>query len=72
MLFNVDNFHREEAEKYLVLQYKNPVFKRYYAEKDNAIKCLDVLLNGKDKTNLSLRYVYTGYDEFETRYSRRI
>lgn len=62
-MINVDSALKEEVEKCLILQYKNPVFKKFYLEKDNAIKCLDVLVNGNN-TNLSLKYVYTGYDEY--------
>lgn len=62
-MIEIDNALKEEVEECLILQYKNALFNKFYLEKDNAIKCLDVLVN-RYGTDLRMRYVYTGRDEY--------
>ena len=47
------------------VQKSNPVFKKFYEKKANAIDVLDALLVGEAySNNIRLKYVYTGYDEY--------
>ena len=47
------------------IQSRNPVFKKFYERKANAIEVLNALLVGDAySSNITLKYVYTGYDEF--------
>lgn len=47
------------------IQSRNLVFKKFYERKANAIEVLNALLVGDAySSNITLKYVYTGYDEF--------
>lgn len=47
------------------IQSRNPVFRKFYEKKANAIEVLNALLVGDAySSNITLKYVYTGYDEF--------
>lgn len=47
------------------IQSRNPVFKKFYERKANVIEVLNALLVGDAySSNITLKYVYTGYDEF--------
>lgn len=47
------------------IQSRNPVFRKFYERKANVIEVLNALLVGDAySSNITLKYVYTGYDEF--------
>lgn len=47
------------------IQSRNLVFRKFYERKANAIEVLNALLVGDAySSNITLKYVYTGYDEF--------
>lgn len=66
MLVNDVNLRIEsEILQSVRVQKSNPVFKKFYVKKANAIEVLNALLVGDAySSNITLKYVYTGYDEF--------
>ena len=62
---NIDKRLEADIIESLKTQSRNPVFKKFYEKKANAIDVLDALLVGEAYSrNITLKYVYTGYDEF--------
>lgn len=66
MLVNDVNLRIEsEILQSVRVQKSNPVFKKFYVKKANAIDVLDALLvNEAYLSNITLKYVYTGRDEY--------
>lgn len=62
---NIDKRLEADIVESVRVQKSNPVFKKFYEKKANAIDVLDALLVGEAySNNIRLKYVYTGYDEF--------
>lgn len=62
---NIDKRLEADIIESLRTQSRNPVFKKFYDKKANAIVILDALLVIEAYSrNITLKYVYTGYDEF--------
>lgn len=66
MLVNDVNLRIEsEILQSVRVQKSNPVFKKFYVKKANAIDILNSLLvNEAYLSNITLKYVYTGRDEY--------
>lgn len=62
---NIDKRLEADIIESLRTQSRNPVFKKFYDKKANAIVILDALLVIEAYSrNITLKYVYTGYDEY--------
>lgn len=62
---NIDKRLEADIIESVRVQHRNQVFKKFYEKKANAIVVLDALLVGDAYlNNITLKYVYTGYDEF--------
>lgn len=61
----IDKRLEGDIVEFVRVQKSNPVFKKFYEKKANAIDVLDALLVGEAySNNIRLKYVYTGYDEY--------
>lgn len=62
---NIDKRLEADIVESVRIQSRNPVFKKFYERKANVIEVLNALLVGDAySSNITLKYVYTGYDEF--------
>lgn len=62
---NIDKRLEADIVESVRIQSRNPVFKKFYERKANVIEVLNALLVGDAYlSNITLKYVYTGYDEF--------
>ena len=62
---NIDKRLEADIVESVRIQSRNSVFKKFYERKANAIEVLNALLVGDAySSNITLKYVYTGYDEF--------
>lgn len=62
---NIDKRLEADIVESVRIQSRNPVFKKFYERKANVIEVLNALLVGDAySNNITLKYVYTGYDEF--------
>ena len=62
---NIDKRLEADIVESVRIQSRNPVFKKFYERKADVIEVLNALLVGDAYlSNITLKYVYTGYDEF--------
>lgn len=62
---NIDKRLEADIIEFVRVQKSNPLFIKFYQKKANAIDVLNALLvNEAYSSNITLKYVYTGYDEF--------
>lgn len=62
---NIDKRLEADIVESVRIQSRNPVFKKFYERKANAIDVLNSLLvNEAYLSNITLKYVYTGRDEY--------
>lgn len=62
---NIDKRLEADIVESVRIQSRNPVVKKFYERKANVIEVLNALLVGDAySSNITLKYVYTGYDEF--------
>lgn len=65
LIRNIDKEFDEAIISTLKAQNGNPIFRAYFRKKANAIDVLNAILVGEAyPSNVALKYVYTGYDEF--------
>lgn len=65
LLRNIDKRLEADILESVRTQSRNPVFKKFYQKKAYAIEVLNALLSGEAYSrNITLKYVYTGYDEY--------
>lgn len=65
LLRNIDKRLEADILESVRTQSRNPVFKKFYQKKAYAIEVLNALLVGETYSrNITLKYVYTGYDEY--------
>lgn len=62
---NIDKRLEADIIESVRVQHRNPVFKKFYQKKAYAIEVLNALLvNEAYSSNITLKYVYTGRDEY--------
>lgn len=62
---NIDKRLEADIIEFVRVQKSNPLFIKFYQKKANAIDVLNALLvNEAYSSNITLKYVYTGRDEY--------